>query len=207
MSCSTGFTASSTCPPRRCEFAAAACSRASITRPRCGTGASPTCATKAASVMAEQSGTLRIAAIGDLHVKEERTPALRELFTEVSSTADVLVLCGDLTDVGKPREAEVLAEELRACTVPVVGVLGNHDYECGRVDDVRAILKGAGMRLLDGQSCEIDGVAFIGVKGFVGGFGRRMLAAFGEAVVQTFVAATMHEALRLENAMRMDKSE
>src|SRR5262249_40202147 len=60
---------------------------------------------------------------------------------------------------------------------------------------------------LDGQSCEIDGVAFIGVKGFVGGFGRRMLAAFGEAVVKNFVAETMNEAMRLENAMRMVKSE
>ena len=68
------------------------------------------------------------AAIGDLHVREDRSSVLRELFAEISTKAKVLVLCGDLTDVGKPREAEVLAEDLRACSIPVIGVLGNHDY-------------------------------------------------------------------------------
>jgi Icc-related predicted phosphoesterase len=116
------------------------------------------------------------AAIGDLHVREDRSSVLRELFAEISTKAEVLVLCGDLTDVGKPREAEVLAEDLRACSIPVIGVLGNHDYESGQVEDVEKIMKGAGVHLLNGQSYEANGVAFVGVKGFVGGFGRRMLA-------------------------------
>jgi Icc-related predicted phosphoesterase len=120
----------------------------------------------------------------------------------MSTKAEVLVLCGDLTDVGKPREAEVLAEDLRACSIPVVGVLGNHDYESDQAEEVANILKAAGMHLLNGHAYETNGVAFVGVKGFVGGFGRRMLASFGEAVLKTFVAESVKEAMRLENAMR-----
>ena len=158
--------------------------------------------------MAEQSPRkLTVAAIGDLHVRQERTSELQELFAEISKAANVLVLCGDLTDVGNPREAEVLAEYLRACSIPVIGVLGNHDYESGHVDEVEAILRNGGLRLLDGQSCEIDDVGFVGVKGFAGGFGRRMLSSFGEAVVKNFVSEAMHEAMRLENAMRAVKNE
>ncbi|HEV7443493.1 MAG TPA: metallophosphoesterase, partial [Steroidobacteraceae bacterium] len=84
--------------------------------------------------MAEQ-GLLKVAAIGDLHVKEDGTASFRELFGEISRSADVLVIAGDLTDLGKPREAEILAEDLRACSIPVVAVLGNHDYECGCVEE------------------------------------------------------------------------
>jgi uncharacterized protein len=101
--------------------------------------------------MAAEPDTFTFAAIGDLHVKEDRTPLFRELFAEISTKAEVLVLCGDLTDVGKPREAEVLAEDLRACSIPVVGVLGNHDYESGQVEQVEKILKAAGMHLLSRQ--------------------------------------------------------
>ncbi len=96
----------------------------------------------------------------------------------------------------------MLAEDLRACTIPVVAVLGNHDYDCGQVDEVRAILKNAGVHLLDGGSCEIEGVGFVGVKGFIGGFGRRMLGSFGEPAMKTFVAEAVNEAMHLENAMR-----
>jgi Icc-related predicted phosphoesterase len=152
--------------------------------------------------MTATSDLLTFAAIGDLHVREDRTSLYRELFAEMSTKAEVLVLCGDLTDVGKPREAEVLAEDFRACSIPIVGVLGNHDYESDQAEEVEKILKAAGMHLLNGQSYETNGVAFVGVKGFVGGFGRRMLASFGEAVLKTFVAESVKEAMRLENAMR-----
>ena len=147
------------------------------------------------------------AAIGDLHIREDRTPLFRELFAEISAKAEVLVLCGDLTDVGKPREAEVLADDLRACSIPVVGVLGNHDYESGQAEEVEKILKAAGVHLLNGQSYEANGVAFVGVKGFIGGFGRRMLASFGESIVKSFVAESVAEAMRLENAMRTVRNE
>lgn len=152
--------------------------------------------------MADDDRTLTFAAMGDLHVKDDDGTFWRELFAEISHRAEVLVLCGDLTDIGKPREAELLAEHLRVCSIPIVGVLGNHDHESGRAEEIAAILKRGGMHLLDGQSCEIAGVAFVGVKGFVGGFGRRMLASFGEALVKTFVAEAVSEATRLENAMR-----
>ncbi len=145
---------------------------------------------------------LRIAAIGDLHVREDNGESYRELFGEISREADVLVLAGDLTDLGKPKEAEILAQDLKACSIPVVGVLGNHDYECGSHEEVAHILRDAGMKVLDGQSVEIDGVGFVGVKGFAGGFGRRMLGFFGEPAMKQFVNETMNETLRLENAMR-----
>ncbi|HEV7872573.1 MAG TPA: metallophosphoesterase, partial [Enterovirga sp.] len=156
--------------------------------------------------MAEQ-GLLKVAAIGDLHVKEDGTASFRELFGEISRSADVLVIAGDLTDLGKPREAEILAEDLRACSIPVVAVLGNHDYECGCVEEVSHILRQAGVRLLDGQTTEIEGVGFVGVKGFAGGFGRRMLGSFGEPAIKAMVAEGVNEAIRLENAMRQVRSE
>jgi Icc-related predicted phosphoesterase len=145
---------------------------------------------------------LKIAAIGDLHVREDEPPQYVELFEEVSRRADVLLLTGDLTDLGKPQEAKVLAEQLRACRIPIVGVLGNHDFECEAADEVAAILKDAGLRLLDGQVTEVDGVGFAGVKGFVGGFGRRMLGSFGEPAIKAMVAESVNEAIRLENALR-----
>jgi Icc-related predicted phosphoesterase len=150
---------------------------------------------------------LKVAAIGDLHVGRERTAVIRDLLMEMSKAADVIVLCGDLTDLGTPREAEVLAEDLRACSVPMIGVLGNHDYECGHAEEVAKILREGGLKLLDGQSCEVDDVGFVGVKGFAGGFGRRMLSSFGEAAVKSFVTEAMNEAMRLENAMRTVKNE
>jgi Icc-related predicted phosphoesterase len=140
--------------------------------------------------------------LGDLHVKEDHSAPYRDLFAEISKAADVLVLTGDLTDLGKPAEAEILVEDLRACAIPVIAVLGNHDYESGCAEEVGKILKNAGVRLLDGQAIEIDGVGFVGVKGFIGGFGRRMLGSFGEPTIKAMVAESMNEAMRLENAMR-----
>jgi Icc-related predicted phosphoesterase len=151
-------------------------------------------------------GRLKVATIGDLHVKEDKTNSFRDLFGEISQTANVLVLCGDLTDTGTPSEAELLAEDLRACSIPVIAVLGNHDYESDQVDKVAQIIKGAGVHLLDGQSYEVDGVGFVGVKGFIGGFGKRMLSSFGENSIKNLVAESQNEAMRLENAMRGVKS-
>jgi hypothetical protein len=143
---------------------------------------------KAATARAGGDGAIKIAAVGDLHVKEDAQGSCRDLFGEVSREADILVLAGDLTNLGKPREAEVLAEDLRACAIPVVAVLGNHDYESGAVDDVSAILRQAGVHLLDGQTTEISEIGFVGVKGFVGGFGSRMLGSFGEPAIKAMVA-------------------
>ena len=157
--------------------------------------------------MTEPKGVLKIAAIADLHVKEDGASSYKELFGEMSAAADVIVVAGDLTDLGKPREAEILASELRACSVPVVAVLGNHDYECGAVEEVSRILRDAGVHLLEGQNIEIGGVGFVGVKGFVGGFGRRMLGSFGEPAIKALVAESVSLAMRLENAMRQVRAE
>ena len=147
------------------------------------------------------SSTLRIAAVGDIHMKDEPVTSIRELFSESCRIADVLVLAGDLTDHGRLQEAEMLAEELRFCTIPVIGVMGNHDYENEHAPEIKAILRKAGMHLLDGDTFELNGVGFVGVKGFAGGFGRRMLGAFGEPAIKAFVAESVNEAMHLENAL------
>ena len=152
-------------------------------------------------------GKLRVAAIGDLHVMEDSVAPYRELFAEIAREADVLALCGDLTNFGKTSEAEILAEDIRACSIPVVGVLGNHDYECGVQDQVCAILHEAGMKVLDEQAVEIEGVGFAGVKGFMGGFGRGELAPFGEPIAKAFVDEALNEARKLENALRSLRTE
>jgi uncharacterized protein len=157
--------------------------------------------------MTEPRKPMRVAAMGDLHVREDNAESYRDLFGEISKEADVLVLTGDLTDLGKPKEAELLAHDIKTCSIPIVGVLGNHDYECGAPEEIMRILRDAGMRVLDGQSCEIDGVGFVGVKGFAGGFGRRMLGSFGEPAIKQFVSEAMNETLRLENAMRQVRTQ
>ncbi|TWH00620.1 hypothetical protein L598_001000000580 [Mesorhizobium sp. J18] len=152
--------------------------------------------------MPEGGGTLKVAALADLHVREDSATSYRDLFAEISKAADVLVIAGDLTDLGKPQEAEVLAADLQACSIPVVAVLGNHDHESGAVEQICEILRKAGVHLLEGQPKEIAGVGFVGVKGFIGGFGRHMLGSFGEPAIKTMVAESVEEAMRLENAMR-----
>ena len=148
-----------------------------------------------------------IAAIGDLHVSESSEGRYRALFEEMSEAADIIVLCGDLTNFGKVSEAEILAEDVRAASVPVLGVLGNHDYECGCPDKVTEILEQAGARMLGEQATIVEGVGFAGVKGFVGGFGRGELGAFGEQAIKAFVDESAEEARRLENALRTLKTE
>lgn len=145
---------------------------------------------------------MRVAAIGDLHVQEDSVAPYREMFTEISNNADVLLLCGDLTNFGKTKEAEILADDIKSCAIPVLGVLGNHDYECGQPDTVCEILTSAGMKVLNEQAVEIDGVGFAGVKGFMGGFGRGELAPFGEPIAKAFVDEVMNEARKLENQLR-----
>src|SRR4051812_34802949 len=156
---------------------------------------------------APHPGTIRLAAVGDLHVGENAEHPYRELFARISQEADVLALCGDLTNFGKTPEAEILAEDLQACSIPIVGVLGNHDYECGQPEEVARILHQGGLRLLEGEPIEVNGVGFAGSKGFIGGFGRYMLSAFGEPEIKHFVQASIDENLKLESSLRMLKTE
>jgi Icc-related predicted phosphoesterase len=144
---------------------------------------------------------IRLAAVGDIHCKKESAGQLRALFSQAADSAHVLLLCGDLTDYGLPEEAHVLAEELSAARIPIVAVLGNHDYESGKQDEVRQILCAAGVRVLDGEACEVHGVGFAGVKGFAGGYGRRALGPWGEKIIKDFVNEAIQETLKLESAL------
>jgi len=147
---------------------------------------------------------MRIAAIGDLHVQENRTDNYAALFGEISGEADALILCGDLTNYGKTSEAILLAEDLSAVSIPVFAVLGNHDHDCGQPEVVKTYLSDAGVRVLDnGESFEHDGVGFAGCMGSMGGFGRFMLSSFGETSIKALVQACMEENKKLENGLRM----
>jgi Icc-related predicted phosphoesterase len=148
------------------------------------------------------SAPLRIAAVADVHVTARDAGDLPDILGEAGREADVLVIAGDLTDHGLPEEAEMLARVLRGSRIPVVAVLGNHDHESDRTGEVSAVLKEAGVKLLDGEACSFGGVGFVGVKGFAGGFGARMLGSFGEPAIKSFVGEGVGEALKLENALR-----
>lgn len=147
------------------------------------------------------SEPVTVAGLGDLHVGERHPHPYRELFAEIAERAQVLALCGDLTNLGRPHEAEILAEDLRACRIPVVAVLGNHDLESGHGTEVRTILAQAGITFLDEEAPVIHGIGFAGVKGFAGGFGARMLSPFGEEAIKVFVNEAVNEAFHLENAL------
>jgi Icc-related predicted phosphoesterase len=152
---------------------------------------------------ARKPGTVRIAAVGDFHCGVDDVGLYRELFTRVNEEADVLVLTGDLTRWGALAEYKVVVGELADVTVPIVAVLGNHDYERGDVEEGSRTLRGRGVHLLCGDTFELNPVVgFAGVKGFMGGFGRGMLTPFGEPETKAFVKATLNEVHALELALR-----
>ena len=147
------------------------------------------------------SKVVRIAAMADVHYRQEPSDSLQATYRELSQRADVLLICGDLTDYGLPAEAEIAVRELRDATIPTVAVLGNHDYESGQEAEVRSVLLGAGIKVLDGESVEIAGIGFAGAKGFCGGFGRRTLEPWGEKIIKAFVQEALDETLKLESAL------
>jgi Icc-related predicted phosphoesterase len=144
---------------------------------------------------------VRVAAVGDIHVRDSHDRWLRELLEDVCESADVLFLCGDLTDHGLESEAIVLGEQLVRARIPTFGVLGNHDYESGQQAEVAEVLREAGMVLLDADCCHIDDVGIVGVKGFCGGFGQYLLAPWGEPAIKQFVYEAVEEAMKLERQL------
>jgi Icc-related predicted phosphoesterase len=144
---------------------------------------------------------MRIAATADLHFTPQRYNALRDQLNRVRDEADVLIVAGDLTNFGQPDEMEPLLNALVRVRVPVIAVLGNHDYESCKEAELARMMTAEGIKVLDGSAYERDGVGFAGTKGFVGGFGRGMLTAFGEPEIKTFVRAGIDEAVKLERAM------
>jgi uncharacterized protein len=151
---------------------------------------------------------MRIAATADLHFSPQSYAKLKDQFERVRDEADVLVLAGDLTNYGQPNEMEPLLNVLVRLRLPTIAVLGNHDFESGKEEELAQMMTTAGIKLLNGSAYERDGVGFAGTKGFVGGFGRGVLTAFGEREIKDFVRASIDEALKLERAMsqlRTDK--
>lgn len=146
---------------------------------------------------------VRIAAVADIHHgKHAAQGSLQPLFAQITETADILVLPGDLTDYGLPDEARALAREITSSLkIPSVAVMGNHDYESSQQVEVAKILSDAGVSMLDGDTTEIHGIGFAGVKGFCGGFGRRALGPWGEEIIKHFVREAVDEALKLESAL------
>ncbi len=145
---------------------------------------------------------MRLAAVADLHCTPESRGHFQALLAQAREKADVLLLGGDLTDYGLVEEAEILVQEFRqAAPLTMLGVLGNHDYESGRAQEVKRILTEGGIKILDGEAVEIQGVGFAGVKGFGGGFDDRMLQPWGEISNKEFVQEAVQEGIKLESAL------
>ncbi|HXE56110.1 MAG TPA: metallophosphoesterase, partial [Tepidisphaeraceae bacterium] len=154
------------------------------------------------------NGVIRVAAVGDVHCSSSCPSTLKSILAHISTSADVLALCGDLTNHGLPEEARALVNELAMLrSTPIVAVLGNHDYESNQVDELCRIIRGAGIHLLDGDVVELHDVDFVGVKGFGGGFDRGTLSAFGEPAMKHFVQEAMDEVKKLESALARSKQD
>ncbi len=151
--------------------------------------------------MAKNKPQLRVSAVADIHCTKKKMNSTRDLLSAMAHETDILLLGGDLCDAGLPEEAEILAREIAILKVPVVAVLGNHDFEAGKATEIIEILSNAGVNVLDGKSCEIYGIGFAGVKGFAGGFGERALQPWGEPIIKAFVHEAVEEALKLESAL------
>src|SRR5262245_43021466 len=146
--------------------------------------------------------SLKLAAVGDLHCTKTSQGKLQALFQQIGqSGADILLLCGDLVDYGQLEEAGVLAKELSPIKIPILAVLGNHEYESGQQQELRRILGEVGVNVLDGDAEEVLGIGFVGAKGFGGGFGEQALQPWGEESIKSFVQEALKEALKLESAL------
>jgi Icc-related predicted phosphoesterase len=149
---------------------------------------------------------IRVAAVGDLHVGQDGAGLLHPHLCDLSAHADVLLLAGDLTRCGDPAEAAVLVAELRGVNVPIVAVLGNHDYHAGREDELRDVLTAAGVHVLEGEALtlSVDGttLGIAGAKGFGGGFAGACGSDFGEPEMKAFIGHTRDVATRLEEALK-----
>lgn len=150
---------------------------------------------------------MRIAAVADLHYSPQNYDRIREQMLRVRDEADVLVIAGDLTNYGRAAEMDSLLTMLVRLRIPIVAVLGNHDFESGQQDELMRLMTAEGIKVLDGSGYERDGVGFAGTKGFLGGFGRAILTAFGEPEVKSFVQFSIDEALKLERAMSQLRTE
>jgi uncharacterized protein len=149
---------------------------------------------------------IRVAATADVHTRESRRRETEAAFAALGPEVDLVLIGGDLTTYGLPEEAAVLADACRAVTVPVVAVLGNHDWHSGRVEELRATLEAGGVKLLD-RGWTIEGVrgvevGIVGVKGFIGGFPSSHLSDFGEPLLREAYAETGADVEALDAGLR-----
>jgi Icc-related predicted phosphoesterase len=145
---------------------------------------------------------IRLAAVGDLHYSRTSQGSWQPLLAQIAQSADVLLLCGDIVDYGLPEETQLFSKELTAVVkIPVLAVLGNHEHESGKHEEVQRIFVDAGISILDGDAREIHGIGFAGTKGFPGGFGEHALQAWGEETIKRFVHEAVNETLKLESAL------
>jgi Icc-related predicted phosphoesterase len=150
---------------------------------------------------------MRIAALADLHFSPQSYDRIRDIMNRLRDEADLLILAGDLTNLGKPEEMESMLASVMRIRIPIVAVLGNHDFESGRHEELAKMMTAEGVKVLDGSGYERDGVGFAGTKGFIGGFGRGVLTAFGEPEVKALVQTAIDETLKLERALSMLRTE
>ncbi len=147
--------------------------------------------------------TVKIAAISDLHYRLDSGRQLGAVFERVAQEADILLVCGDITHHGLAGEAAVFIEDAAPVLgkIPVLGVLGNHDFESGNQEVLFRRFRNAGVIMLDGDTRHIRGIGFAGVKGFAGGFGRMALQPWGEAAIKNFVQEAAAESQKLARAL------
>ena len=155
----------------------------------------------------QNNSKVRIAAIADLHYAGGEKASLAPIVASLAEAADILLICGDLTHHGLPEEAAELAKDLKGLRLPILAVLGNHDYHSDQQEEIKRVLKGSPIQVLDGDAVEILGVGFAGVKGFASGFGRRVLEPWGEPIVKQFVRESVEESLKLESALAQLRAE
>lgn len=150
-------------------------------------------------------GVVRVAAMSDLHCRVNGSRRLAPVFEKIVEEADVLLVCGDITHLGLIEEGAIFLDEAAPVLnkIPVLGVLGNHDFESGLADELSRQFSGAGMIMLDGNALEIHGIGFTGVKGFGGGFGRHALQPWGEPAIKNFVNEAVSETAKLEAGLSM----
>jgi len=149
---------------------------------------------------------IRVAAVGDIHLGHDSAGSLRQELDDIAECADVLLVAGDLTNTGRQEEAAIVARELGGLPVPVVAVLGNHDYHCGQEEHIRERLENAGVIVLEGETVHVDvngsRLAVAGSKGFGGGFAGACATEFGEPEMKDFVRHTKFLAERLGEAVQ-----
>jgi hypothetical protein len=145
---------------------------------------------------------MRIAAIGDLHCTVDSRREIGRILEGVDRAADILLLAGDIANVGLIEEIMPLLEETRNIRIPIVAVLGNHDHENDQAELLINAMTKAGICVLDNTTCVVDGIGFIGTKGFCGGFGERRIQSFGERAIKAFVQASVDEAIQLERSLQ-----